>query len=320
MQWDASGKAKPRTVMTSHCDGETWGLDIATLENGESRVITSGDDNRILCYNPKTHEALAEGVCWDKPAKKSKKKGGYKGGASSMSSQPAENQSRCVAYNPQKSQLAVANNVGIVTIRDIDWAAVDAREAGSLDNVKKTLFKEVKKAEWIECMSFNPDGTQLAVGSHDNVIYQVSTKTYKNPTKLTGHSSFITALDWSQDGEWIRSVCGAYELLFFNNKKRNPSGASKTVETVWTDQTCKFGWNVQGIFPGGCDGSHINSVAMNGNQKLLASGDDYGLVCLYRNPLLEGHDSGKYRGHSEHVTSVKFSADNKYLWSTGGQD
>jgi len=77
---------------------------------------------------------------------------------------------------------------------------------------------------------------------------------------------------------------------------------------------------VQGIFPSGCDGSHINSVAMTRDQKLLASGDDYGLVCLYRNPVLDGHASGKYRGHSEHVTSVVFSDDGKLLFSAGGQD
>jgi len=59
---------------------------------------------------------------------------------------------------------------------------------------------------------------------------------------------------------------------------------------------------------------------MTKDQKLIASGDDYGLVCVYRNPLLEGHESRKYRGHSEHVTTVAFSPDNKYLLSVGGQD
>ena len=53
---------------------------------------------------------------------------------------------------------------------------------------------------------------------------------------------------------------------------------------------------------------------------MIASGDDYGLVCIYRNPLLDGHKSNKYRGHSEHVTHVKFSDDSKCLFSTGGQD
>lgn len=310
MPYTADGKGKPNIVMTSHCDGEVWGLDVVDIDGkGDLRIITSADDNRILAYKPKEYKALAEGKVAEPPKKKAK--AGYKGGASSMSSQPSECQSRCVAFNMTLKHLAVAGNTGIVTIREVDWAKVDAREPGSLDNKKYTLFKDVKKAEWIECMHYSPDSKNLAVGSHDNMIYLVETKTYKKVTKLTGHSSFITSLDWSVDGNFIRTNCGAYELLFFNipNKKRDPSGASNTVETIWCDQTCKLGWNVQGIFPSGCDGSHINSVAMTKDQKLIASGDDYGLVCLYRNPLLDGHASSKYRGHSEFVTSVKFSPD-----------
>jgi WD40 repeat protein len=290
MPYTANGSGKPNIVMTSHSDGEVWGLDVVDIDGkGDLRIITSGDDNRILAYKPREHLALVEGKVAE--AAKKKQKAGYKGGASSMSSQPSECQSRCVAFNMALGHLAVASNTGIVTIREVNWAEVDARKAGALDKVKYTLFKEVKKAEWIECMVFSPDAKNLAVGSHDNMIYIVDTKTYKKVVKLTGHSSFITSLDWSVDSKYIRSNCGAYELLFFNvvEKKRDPSGASNTVETVWCDQTCKLGWNVMGIFPAGCDGSHINSVAMTRDQKLIASGDDYGLVCLYRNPLLDGH-------------------------------
>ena len=59
---------------------------------------------------------------------------------------------------------------------------------------------------------------------------------------------------------------------------------------------------------------------MSQDQKLIATGDDYGLLCLYNNPALEKHQYNKYNGHSEHVTNVKFSADSKYLFSVGGQD
>jgi hypothetical protein len=37
--------------MTSHCDGEVWGLDVVTLDDGSLRILTSADDNRILAYN-----------------------------------------------------------------------------------------------------------------------------------------------------------------------------------------------------------------------------------------------------------------------------
>jgi len=87
LPWSADGKGRPNVVMTSHCDGEVWGLDVADLGGGELRMLTTADDNRILAYNPKTKQALAEGRI-GVDAKK-KEKGGYKGGASSMSSQPA---------------------------------------------------------------------------------------------------------------------------------------------------------------------------------------------------------------------------------------
>jgi len=235
MAYKADGAGKPKVVMTSHCDGEVWGLDVIELEGGNTRVITSADDNRLLVYDIKAHKALNEGQIGEASKKKAKK--GYRGGASSMSSQPAECQSRCVAYSKALNHLAVSNNKGIVTIREVDWAAVDAGTPGALDNIKKTLFKDVKKAEWIETMVYSPDNTFLAVGSHDNFIYVVDTKTYKKVIKLTGHSSFVTAVDWSIDSKYIRTVCGAYELLFFDmtKKKRDPSGASNTIPTIWVD-------------------------------------------------------------------------------------
>ena len=55
----------------------------------------------------------------------------------------------------------------------------------------------------------------LAVGSHDNYIYIYNTSDWSLKYKMFGHSSFIIALDWSQDNTYIRSNCGAYELLFW---------------------------------------------------------------------------------------------------------
>lgn len=184
MPYTQDGKARPNVVMTSHCDGEVWGLDVIDLGGGEIRMLTSADDNRILAYNPKTKQALAEGKVGTDAKKKDK--GGYKGGASSMSSQPANCQSRCVAYSHALKQMAVSDNKGVVTIRDVDWAAIDKRASGSLDQIKKTLFKTLKKAEWIETMVFSPDSKFLAIGSHDNTIYLLDTKSYseKKLTKL----------------------------------------------------------------------------------------------------------------------------------------
>lgn len=84
MEYKGDGSGKPNVVMTSHCDGEVWGLDVVDIDGkGELRMITSGDDNRVLAYDVKNHKALAEGIVQEKAKKQ-------KGGASSMSSLPPD--------------------------------------------------------------------------------------------------------------------------------------------------------------------------------------------------------------------------------------
>ena len=69
MPFSQDGHAQATVIMTSHCDGEEWGLDVVELAPGDIRLMTSGDDNRVLSYNVTTHRALAEGMVM-KPDKK----------------------------------------------------------------------------------------------------------------------------------------------------------------------------------------------------------------------------------------------------------
>lgn len=87
-------------------------------------------------------------------------------------------------------------------------------------------------AEWIETIEYSPDGSKLAVGSHDNNIYVYNSSTYELLGVCKAHNSFIVSVDWSTDGTYLRSVCGAHELLFFTAEdlKQDPSGGSNT----WT--------------------------------------------------------------------------------------
>lgn len=68
----------------------------------------------------------------------------------------------------------------------------------------------------MEVLKYSHDGSKLAAGSHDNFIYVYNTNNYAKLGKCVGHSSFIVSVDWSQDGQSLRSVCGAHELLFFD--------------------------------------------------------------------------------------------------------
>ena len=212
----------------------------------------------------------------------------------------AESQaSRALSTSDACGKMAVAANDGSVTIRDIS-------------DIGTTIHEICDSGEWIEVMEFSPDGQYLAVGSHDTNIRIYETGGWSEVGCAKKHNAAITCIDWSMDSTYIRSVCNAYELLFFSmpGGDQDPSGASNTTGTTWANHHCKFGWCVDGIFPKGTDGTHINGVDMSEDQSLIAAGDDHGLVQIFRNPCRKGSKPRSYRGHSEHVVRVLFGRGN----------
>jgi len=77
------------------------------------------------------------------------------------------------------------------------------------------VFQSKDSKEWIEVVRYSPDGSKLAVGSHDNNIYIYDVNNgYSLSAVCKAHRSFVTQVDFTEDGQFLRSVCGAYELLF----------------------------------------------------------------------------------------------------------
>lgn len=189
-------------------------------------------------------------------------------------------------------------------------------------NPETVAFTLADSAEWIEIMEYSPSGDKLAVGSHDNSIYFYDASTYAKLGVMNKHSSYITSLDWSTDGTYVRTVCGGYDLLFTKTDtyQQDASGASNTKGLDWHTGNAKFFWNVEGIFPSGTDGTHINGVDISKSGALVATGDDYGLVNVFRNPCRANHKPVSLRGHSEHVVKVRFVENDSYLISIGGYD
>ena len=292
----ASGDDR-KNIMMSHSDGEVWGLH----QKADGAVVTSGDDNKVMVWDPesRTHK---------KTIKVSDRKNKSKrGGASTLSKLPDSQCSRCVTAND--TYCAIAGNDGAVSIR-------------SLSDPDTELHLLQDSTEWIEVMAFSPDNKWLAVGSHDNKVYIYDVEgSFSLKNKCSGHSSYIMAMDWCTQSHYLRTNCGAYELLFFTipDCEQDTSGRSNTTGTEWATKTVKFAWDVQGIYPSGTDGTHINSVCASADRQLLATGDDYGLVCLFRDPCIKGRPRS-YRGHSEHVVRVLFGAGDSYLYSVGGYD
>jgi WD40 repeat protein len=107
---------------------------------------------------------------------------------------------------------------------------------------------------------------------------------------------------------------------------QDTSGATNTRDTQWATQSCVLGWACQGIWQPGQDGSDINHAdksngALDDGTELLATGNDDGMVKVFRYPsMVENAEFLDLRAHSSHVTKVRFSVNNNYLFSTGGND
>uniref|UniRef100_A0A674DVP6 EMAP like 3 n=1 Tax=Salmo trutta TaxID=8032 RepID=A0A674DVP6_SALTR len=181
--------------------------------------------------------------------------------------------------------------------------------------------------EQLSVMRYSPDGSFLAVGSHDNFIYiynvTESGRRYSRYGKCNGHSSFITHLDWSKDGKYIMSNSGDYEILYWDI-----AGGCKLLrnryeskDREWASYTCVLGFHVMGVWLEGSDGTDINALCRSHNERMVAVADDFCKVHLFQYPCPKPKAPNHiYEGHGSHVTNVRFTHCDSHVLSMGGKD
>uniref|UniRef100_A0A8C9CAS3 EMAP like 6 n=1 Tax=Phocoena sinus TaxID=42100 RepID=A0A8C9CAS3_PHOSS len=216
---------------------------------------------------------------------------------------------RSVAFSPDGSQLALG-------MKDGSFIVLRVRDMTEVVHIKD-------RKEVIHEMKFSPDGSYLAVGSNDGPvdIYAVAQR-YKKIGECNKSLSFITHIDWSLDSKYLQTNDGAGERLFYKMPSGKPLTSKEEIKGIpWASWTCVNGPEVSGIWPKYTDVTDINSVDANYNNSVLVSGDDFGLVKLFKFPCLKkGAKFRKYVGHSAHVTNVRWSHDFQWVLSTGGAD
>ncbi|XP_067421140.1 echinoderm microtubule-associated protein-like 4 isoform X2 [Emydura macquarii macquarii] len=219
----------------------------------------------------------------------------------------------CADFHPSGTVVAIGTHSG-------RWFVLDAE-------TRDLVSIHTDGNEQLSVMRYSVDGTLLAVGSHDNFIYLYivteNGRKYSRYGKCTGHSSYITHLDWSPDNKYIMSNSGDYEILYWDI----PSGCklirnrSDCKDIDWTTYTCVLGFQVFGVWPEGSDGTDINALVRSRNRKVIAVADDFCKVHLFQYPCSKPKaPSHKYSAHSSHVTNVSFTHNDGHLISTGGKD
>ncbi|XP_054261593.1 echinoderm microtubule-associated protein-like 2 isoform X3 [Macrosteles quadrilineatus] len=221
-------------------------------------------------------------------------------------------QAQSAAFSPDGSVIVI----GAVTGR---WLVMDSE-------TREIYSVHTDGGEPIQVVKFSPDARYLALGSRDNniYIYQVGEdmRKYSRVGRCTGHSSFITHLDWSEDSQYVRSNSGDYELLFWNAGlcRQIPQSASMR-DIQWASQNCVLSFSTVGIWPENADGTDVNACERSHDSRLLATADDFGKVKLFSYPVTQPRSlCHTYGGHSSHVTNVAFLFDDSRIISIGGKD
>ncbi|XP_036814060.1 echinoderm microtubule-associated protein-like 3 isoform X6 [Oncorhynchus mykiss] len=283
-------------IVQGHVD-EMWGL---ATHPSQDVFLTCGHDRQVCVWNTAEHK-----LDWCTTLEV--------GGSGQHTNTPTHEYGLCADFCPNGAVVSVGLSTG-------RWLVLDLQ-------TKEVISDYTDGNEQLSVMRYSPDGSFLAVGSHDNFIYVYNVtecgRRYSRYGKCNGHSSFITHLDWSKDGKYIMSNSGDYEILYWD-----VAGGCKLLrnryeskDREWASYTCVLGFHVMGVWLEGSDGTDINALCRSHSERVVAVADDFCKVHLFQYPCPKPKaPNHSYEGHGSHVTNVRFTHCDSHLLSMGGKD
>jgi microtubule-associated protein-like 6 len=229
---------------------------------------------------------------------------------------------RCVAYSPDGAQIAVGFGGGGKQFKQ-------KKDGGFvvLSEEDLTIAHEARDSkQTLTCVKFSLDGTSLAFGSMDRCIYAYNVGDFASKAKARGHKGGITHLDFGRvfgtnNAVFIQSNSDIGEILFWDIETGEQQTPRNQRDTEWETQTCVLAWPLKGAWGPYEDGAYLNCCCRSSSGELVATGDVFGRVRIYRYPAV-GRNCNyvSYRGHGGALSSMRFSPDDKFLYTTGSDD
>ncbi|AFZ32636.1 WD-40 repeat-containing protein [Gloeocapsa sp. PCC 7428] len=186
-----------------------------------------------------------------------------------------------VSFSPDGSIAAAENTV------ELQAKSIDAQHIIKLWSRDGVVLKSFTgHNNWLNSVSFSPDGNLLASASDDKTV------------KL-----------WTRDGREVRSLQGHQDAV--NNVAFSPN--SQIVASASKDATVKL-WSVNGKLLNTLQGHNdaVSDVSFSADGQLLASASVDNTVKLWR---LDGKLITTLQGHSGWINDVSFSPDGKLVAS-----
>ena len=292
--------------LKSHSKGSVGGLAFVP----EYKIVTSGEDNKILLWNLRSKKCESSGKI--NPLVKN---------TTNINIDDyyiigERNKSQCLAYHSSYEHVAVGINDGTITIRK---------------NPKELERKSVPDIKIGENPIVNLEYTEygdllLAMDNKNKFVFLDVNNRYENK-KSVELDSFITSFDIDEQAKYIRCCMDNNKFKFYNLEEDNekyfevdPNDEDLRAAS-WKTNKCKFSYTMQGIFQGSTNPNYISVVCKAHNKNILAAGDDDFLLnlcnypCITENPKLK-----KYRGHSGIIKKIIWNSNDNLIITIAEKD
>ncbi len=272
-------------------------LSVAEVSNMD-QFFSGGKDQNLILWDAIAHKAVWHSVL-----------------SSAVNSITVSNNN-----DEQKGLFAVGLDNGIVMVADLETKHLE------------TVY-EIDDEKSVDVVTFSPDGEYLAVAAHDNKIHLLkkkddddensdgNTHMFDVAFKLSGHSSHINHLDWSEDGDYLRSNSADHEVLYWSVSDEEQLTEPDFIGAIedWAAQKCTLSFETLGLWSRAEDGTDVNACDASGD--VIVAGDDYGRVRAYKYPAVQPRaGSVELLGHSAHVMDVAFLGGGSRMVSAGGRE
>lgn len=210
-----------------------------------------------------------------------------------------------------------------VAVKDVRKRSIPAP-----NTLSKTLTGHT---DWVQSVSFSPDGKQLASAGNDGAIRIWDVASGQAVGALSGHRHPINALAYSPDGKWLASVStngsvrvwdrangntsrmlraegyAVYALAFAPNGQLATAGKDRAV-TLWNITNGKVVRTLEG------HKSDIHALALSpSGRSLVSAGADRTLRVW---DLVRGEEAAELPGHRETILALAYSPDGRWLASS----
>jgi microtubule-associated protein-like 6 len=284
-------------IACGHSAGELRGV---ITHPSKHEFITVGDDRRLRIWDLSTHTLLKIGTF--------------------------DAEIRAAAYSPLGDSICVGLGYSTDSSQSTEEEKAGAFVIISEEDLS-ILFEGKDSRSPVSCAEYSIQGDTLAVAVEDGSIFLYAVQDeYEFIGKCVRHTTPVTRIDFSLDGEWIRSNSIDRDICFWSTDDASIQSNLQSMRDVeWAKLNCPYTWHTKGVHYSTYKDEAASAVDVPlpiHDADYFVCGTSYGYIRVHNYPCIGNNVAPchKYPAHVNSVGNVKFSFDGLCMLSAGQTD